>query len=105
MMNTGADRLRPSWTSLPPSLRAQIVNAIGGEFVTDDPAHGGFSASHAGVVTTTAGNAFVKACAADWHADSLRLLREEMRTLAQLPSSVAPRLLAAMDEAEGTALS
>lgn len=103
-MKAGADRLRPTWTTLPPSLRAQIVSAIGGDFVGDEPAHGGFSASYAGVVTTTAGNAFVKACAADWHADSLYFLREEMRTLAHLPSSVAPRLLAAMDDSVGTAL-
>lgn len=103
-MNTGADRLRPAWTALPPSLRAQIVRALGGDFVTDWPAHGGFSASYAGVVTTTAGHAFVKACGADWHADSLHFLREEMRTLVQLPSSVAPRLLAAFDDAAGAAL-
>ena len=103
-MNTGADRLRPAWTALPPSVRAQIVGAIGGDFVTDRPAHGGFSASYAGVVTTTAGHAFVMACGADWHADSLHFLREEMRTLVDLPSSVAPRLLAAFDDAAGAAL-
>lgn len=103
-MNTGADRLRPAWTALPPSVRAQIVGAIGGDFVTDQPAHGGFSASYAGVVTTTAGHAFVKACGADWHADSLHFLREEMRALVQLPSSVAPRLLATFDDAAGAAL-
>lgn len=72
--------------------------------MTDRPAHGGFSASYAGVVTTTAGHAFVKACGADWHADSLHFLREEMRTLVDLPSSVAPRLLAAFDDAAGAAL-
>lgn len=103
-MNTGADRLRPAWTALPPSVRVQIVGAIGGDFVTDRPAHGGFSVSYAGVVTTTAGHAFVKACGADWHADSLHFLREEMRTLVDLPSSVAPRLLAAFDDAAGAAL-
>lgn len=103
-MNAGADRLRPAWTRLPSSLRAQIVGAVGGDFVTDEPAHGGFSASYAGVVTTTAGRVFVKACAADWHTDSLHFLREEMRTLAHLPSIIAPRLLAAIDDATGTAL-
>lgn len=103
-MNPGADRLRPAWTTLPSSLRAQIVGAIGGDFVKDEPAHGGFSASYAGVVTTTAGRAFVKACAADWHTDSLHFLREEMRTLGHLPSTIAPRLLAAIDDAAGTAL-
>ncbi|WP_431694407.1 aminoglycoside phosphotransferase family protein [Microbacterium maritypicum] len=72
--------------------------------MTDRPAHGGFSASYAGIVTTTAGHAFVKACGADWHADSLHFLREEMRALVQLPSSVAPRLLATFDDAAGAAL-
>lgn len=103
-MNAGADRLRPAWASLPLPLRAQIVAVIGGDFVTDEPAHGGFSASYAGVVTTTTGHAFVKASAADWHADSLLFLREEMRTLAHLPTPIAPRLLAAVDDAVGAAL-
>ncbi|MFJ6531310.1 aminoglycoside phosphotransferase family protein [Microbacterium sp. NPDC091662] len=103
-MNAGADRLRPAWGTLPAALRTQIVAVIGGDFVGDEPAHGGFSASYAGVVTTTAGRGFVKACGADWHADSLHFLREEMHTLAHLPSSVAPRLLAAIDGAVGTAL-
>lgn len=103
-MNAGADRIRPAWTTLPSSLRAQIVGAIGGEFVKDEPAHGGFSASYAGVVTTTAGRVFVKACAADWHTNSLHFLREEMRTLGHLPSIIAPRLLAAIDDVTGTAL-
>ncbi|WP_347125808.1 aminoglycoside phosphotransferase family protein [Microbacterium sp. SY138] len=103
-MKPGADRLRPAWSALPASLRTQIVGVIGGDFVGDEPAHGGFSASYAGVVTTTAGHAFVKACGADWHADSLHFLREEMRTLAHLPPSVAPRLRGAIDDAVGTAL-
>lgn len=103
-MKAGADRLRPSWSTLPPSLRTQIVTVIGGDFLRDEPAHGGFSASYAGIVTTTAGRAFVKACAADWHADSLRFVREEARTLPHLPSSVAPRLLAGIDDSAGTAL-
>lgn len=103
-MNAGADRLRPAWTTLPESLRTRIVSAIGGDFVKDDAAHGGFSASYAGVVTTTAGRAFVKACAAGWHADSLHFLREEMRTLARLPSTIAPRLHVSIDDDEGAAI-
>lgn len=103
-MKTGADRLRPAWTALPLSLRTQIVTIIGGDFVKDEPAHGGFSASYAGVVTTTAGRAFVKAAAADWHVDSLHFLREETRTLAHLPATVGPRLLAGIDDAAGVAV-
>jgi len=103
-MNAGADRLRPAWTTLPESLRTRIVSAIGGDFVKDDATHGGFSASYAGVVTTTAGRAFVKACAAGWHADSLHFLREEMRTLARLPSTIAPRLHVSIDDDEGAAI-
>lgn len=104
MMTTGADRLRPDWRTLPPPLRTRIISAIGGDLVQDAPAHGGFSASYAGIITTTTGRAFVKACGADWHADSLRFLREETRTLSHLPTIIAPRLLAAIDDATGTAL-
>lgn len=103
-MTTGADRLRPDWHTLPMPLRSRIISAIGGDLVQDAPAHGGFSASYAGVVTTTTGRAFVKACGAHWHADSLHFLREEMRTLSQLPATIAPRLLAAIDDPTGTAL-
>lgn len=103
-MNAGADRLRPAWTTLPSLLRTRIIEAIGGTFVADAPAHGGFSAAYAGVVTTTTGRAFVKACAVDWHADSLHFLREEMSTLAQLPTTIAPRLRASIDDAAGAGL-
>lgn len=103
-MKAGADRLRPPWTSLPAALRTQILRAIGGEFVRGEPAHGGFSASYAGVLTTTSGRAFVKACAADGHADSLRFLRAELHTLSHLPEGIAPRLRAGIDDATGTAL-
>lgn len=103
-MSEGADRLRPDWSALPLLLRARIVDAIGGRFVGDLPAQSGFSASYAGVVTTTRGKAFVKACARDWHEDSLRLLRAEMRVLAMLPPLIAPGVLSAVDEPVGAAL-
>lgn len=103
-MTTGADRLRPDWHTLPLPLQTRIIAAIGGDLVQDAPAHGGFSASYAGVVTTTTGRAFVKACGAEWHTDSLHFLREEISTLSQLPTAIAPRLLAAIDDATGTAL-
>lgn len=103
-MTSGAERLRPAWRSLPQGIRTAVVDVIGGRFAADSPAHGGFSAGYAGVVTTTGGRAFVKACAADWHADSLRFLREEIRTLSLLPSTVGPRVLAAIDTEEGVAV-
>ncbi|MDF2561176.1 MAG: aminoglycoside phosphotransferase [Microbacterium sp.] len=103
-MSAGADRLRPEWTALPLVLRARIVDVIGGRFVRDDPAQSGFSASYAGVVTTTKGKAFVKACARDWHPDSLHFLRAEMQVLATLPPTVAPAVLGEVDETAGSAL-
>lgn len=103
-MRAGADRLRPPWTALPAPLRTRILDAIGGRFLHDIPAHGGFSAAYAGVVTTTTRRAFVKACATDWHEDSLRFLRTEMQTLAGLPTTIAPQLRASIDDATGSAL-
>jgi Ser/Thr protein kinase RdoA (MazF antagonist) len=103
-MSAGADRLRPEWTALPLVLRARILDAIGGRFVHDDPAQSGFSASYAGVVTTTRGKAFVKACARDWHPDSLHVLRAEMQVLATLPPTIAPAVLGEVDETAGAAL-
>lgn len=103
-MSAGADRLRPEWTALPLVLRARIVDVIGGRFVRDDPAQSGFSASYAGVVTTTKGKAFVKACARDWHPDSLHFLRAEMQVLATLPPTVAPAVRGEVDETAGAAL-
>lgn len=103
-MSAGADRLRPEWTALPLVLRARIVDVIGGRFVRDEPAQSGFSASYAGVVTTTKGKAFVKACARDWHPDSLHFLRAEMQVLATLPPTVAPAVLGEVDETAGSAL-
>ncbi|PRB65253.1 MULTISPECIES: aminoglycoside phosphotransferase family protein [unclassified Microbacterium] len=103
-MSAGADRLRPEWTALPLVLRARIVDRIGGRFVRDEPAQSGFSASYAGVVTTTKGKAFVKACARDWHPDSLHFLRAEMQVLATLPPTVAPAVLGEVDETAGSAL-
>lgn len=103
-MNAGADRLRPEWASLPVTVRTQIISAIGGQYVSDAPAHGGFSAAYAGVVSTTAGRAFVKACAAEWHADSQRFLRQEGLVLARLPDPLGPRMIAAIDSEDGVAL-
>ncbi|MEJ1087483.1 phosphotransferase [Microbacterium sp. Mu-80] len=80
-MTSGADRLRPPWSSLPSALRSRVVGAIGGRFVTDTPAHGGFSAGYAGTVHTTSGRAFVKAMPAAAHADSLALYRREAAVL------------------------
>lgn len=103
-MTSGADRLRPAWGSLPLPLRTRILEAIGGPFISDAPAHGGFSAGYAGIVTTAARSAFVKACAAEWHSDSLRFLREEIFTIALLPSSISPTVVAAIDTEAGAAL-
>lgn len=103
-MRVGADRLRPAWTTLPAALRERIVAGIGGRFISDSPAHGGFSAAYAGVVTTTTGRTFVKAAARDAHADSLHFLREEIRTVAQLPPTVGPRVHVSIDDTDGAAL-
>ncbi|MFD6818128.1 MULTISPECIES: phosphotransferase [Microbacterium] len=103
-MTAGADRLRPAWTSLPESLRAAALDVIGGEYISDAPAHGGFSATYAGTVVTTGGRAFVKAAGADWHADSVRLLRQEIVTLSTLPSGVAPRVLGTVQDDIGAVL-
>lgn len=103
-MIPGADRLRPEWASLPPAIRSAVIGAIGGRYVSDSPAHGGFSASYAGVVVTTVGRAFVKACGADWHADSLHFLREEIRTVSMLPPRLGPSVRAAVETDAGVAL-
>jgi len=103
-MTTGADRLRPEWGSLPLAIRSAVLEAIGGRFVSDAPAHGGFSASYAGVVETSTGRAFVKACAADWHGDSLHFIRQEMHTLGMLPASLGPRVVATIESDAGSAL-
>lgn len=103
-MNAGADRVRPDWSALPLILRARIVDVIGGRYIRDAPAQSGFSAAYAGVVTTTKGRAFVKACAQDWHVDSLHFLRSEMHVLAMMPPVIAPTVLGAIDEPSGAAL-
>lgn len=103
-MTSGADRLRPEWASLPGVIRSAVIRAIGGRFVSESPAHGGFSASYAGVVVTTVGRAFVKACAADWHADSLRFIREEIRAVAMLPPHLGPSVRMTIDTDAGAAL-
>lgn len=100
----GADRRRPDWWTLPEPLRAGILEVIGGSFVTDAPAHGGFGAGYAGVVTTSERRAFVKACAIDGHADSLLLLRQEIDIVALLPATIAPSILGTSDGAPGAAL-
>ena len=103
-MIPGADRLRPEWASLPPAIRSGVIGAIGGRFVSDSPAHGGFSASYAGVVVTTVGRAFVKACGADWHADSRHFLREEVRAVSMLPPHLGPSVHATIDTDAGVVL-
>lgn len=103
-MIPGADRLRPDWASLPSAIRSAVVGAIGGRFVSDSPAHGGFSASYAGVVVTTAGRAFVKACGADWHPDSLHFLREEITAVSMLPPPLGPQVRAMIDTDSGVGL-
>ena len=103
-MTSGADRLRPRWASVPSVIRASVVGAIGGRFVSDSPAQGGFSASYAGVVVTTSGRAFVKACGADWHADSLHFLRKEIRAVSMLAPPLGPSVLATIDTDAGAAL-
>ncbi|MDQ0645523.1 phosphotransferase [Microbacterium murale] len=103
-MRMGADRLRPSWASLPVELRTPILTSIGGDFVSDSPAHGGFSAGYAAVVRTTAGDAFVKAIASDSHADSRTVLRREIAVLRATMSSLAPSLVDPIDDDSGTAI-
>ena len=103
-MTSGADRLRPDWATLPLAIRSAVLGAIGGRFVSDSPAHGGFSASYAGVVETTSGRAFVKACASDWHTDSLHFIREEIRAVAMLPPHLGPTVIATFDREAGVAL-
>ena len=103
-MMQGADRLRPCWASLPAPFRDDIVALIGGAFVSDIPAHGGFSSAYAGTVTTTADRAFVKAAAADGHGDSLLFLAREAAVLAHLTTPLAPRLLGHLHGEHGTAV-
>ncbi|GAB3599263.1 phosphotransferase family protein [Microbacterium tumbae] len=100
----GADRFRPTWGSLPRRLRTSIVDAIGGEYVADAGAHGGFGAGYAGVVRTTAGAAFVKAIAPDAHADSRSFLRREAEVLRLAAPPTAPALIEVFDDDHGTAL-
>ncbi|WP_435744950.1 phosphotransferase [Microbacterium sp. PMB16] len=103
-MTSGADRLRPEWTTLPAALRESILDAIGGAFVADAPTHGGFGVGYAGIVTTTRRTVFVKACGADGHSDSLSLLRREIGVVKRIPSPVGPEVQAAIDHETGAAL-
>lgn len=103
-MKAGADRLRPNWSSLPASLRVKVESVLGGGCASDIPAHGGFSAGYAGIVRSAERAVFVKAIAADGHADSRTLLRRETRMLRAAPSDLAPRLLHDIDDEAGTAL-
>ncbi len=99
----GADRERPAWGSLPTVLRERILAEVGGSYVADEPAHGGFSAGYAGRVRTTAGDVFVKAVASDGHADSALFLRQEIAVLEALAPGIAPTLQAGIDDETGTA--
>ncbi|MFE6994678.1 phosphotransferase [Microbacterium sp. NPDC057659] len=103
-MKAGADRLRPDWSSLPPALRAQVETVLGGGHASDSPAHGGFSAGYAGIVRSADRAVFVKAIAADGHADSRTFLRREIRMLRAAPVGLAPRVLHDIDDDAGTAL-
>ncbi|MFC4137109.1 MULTISPECIES: phosphotransferase [unclassified Microbacterium] len=103
-MTAGADRLRPAWSSLPARLRGRIMDALGGEYVSDFPAHGGFSAGYAGILRSAEGEAFVKAVSADGHADSRTFLRRDIRMLRSAPTALAPRMLRDFDGDDGTAL-
>jgi hypothetical protein len=103
-MRAGADRLRPEWGSLPASLRARIADTLGGDIVIDSPAQGGFSAGYAGIVRTAHAEAFVKAIGATGHRDSRTFIRREIRALQAIPASLAPRVLASIDDEESTAL-
>lgn len=103
-MIIGADRLRPEWNTLPQALRASVLDAIGGTYVSDAPAHGGFGAGYAGIVTTSNRTVFVKACGADGHSDSLSLLRTEIGVVQLVPSTVGPEVHAALDDETGAAL-
>ena len=103
----GALRTRPSWQELPAALRERVSASIGGPCVGDRAAREGFSAGFAGRVRTTGGPVlvvFVKAIAADGHADSLGLYRAEAEALEALPPGIAPRLLAWIEIDEGVAL-
>ncbi|MBN7792551.1 aminoglycoside phosphotransferase family protein [Microbacterium esteraromaticum] len=103
-MQAGAQRARPAWSSLPAILRASVVDCIGGTYVDDVAAQGGFSAGYAGVVSTTKGRAFVKAAGPASHAVSLTLYRREGALLPSIPRSLAPRALAVIDGDDGFAL-
>ena len=102
-MRMGADRERPAWASLPSRLRSQTIAAIGGDYVSDEPSHGGFSAGYAGLVLTTSGRAFVKAVPGDGHPDSMLFLRREIDVLTLLPVGVGPHLHAHIDDESGVA--
>ena len=103
-MQKGAQRERPAWSSLPSALRARIAAAVGGSYVDDTPAHGGFSAGYAGVVRTTTARAFVKASSPGGHDDSLMLYRREAALLPRIPSGLAPGVIGVIDDADGFAL-
>ncbi|UGS27471.1 aminoglycoside phosphotransferase family protein [Microbacterium resistens] len=103
-MRMGAERLRPEWSALPEGLRARILAALGGAYVSDAPAHGGFSATYAGVVRTTGGVGFVKATGHGGHADSRDFLRQEIAVLTRTEVSTAPGLRAGIDDDVGIAL-
>lgn len=72
--------------------------------MSDRPAHGGFSAGYAGIVRSAERAVFVKAIAADGHADSRTFLRREIRMLRAAPVGLSPRVLHDIDDEDGTAL-
>ncbi len=97
---------RPRWNQLPPSIRAQVEQLIGGPVVRARNCPGGFSPGFASLLTRADGRlVFVKAMDADTWPGEAELHRTEARVGAALPSTIpAPRFLGTVDDGRWTAL-
>jgi aminoglycoside phosphotransferase (APT) family kinase protein len=100
-----ATAVRPSWTELPPAVRARIEQHVGDPVARAQVATGGFTRGFAALVTSCAGvECFVKAASMDATPIAATSYATEARVLASLPAGVpAPRLLWS-DETDGWVL-
>lgn len=90
-MTSTTSRRRPTWSALPPGVRAAIEERLGTR-VTGATSHdGGYSPGLASTLRTSDGNVFVKAVAAE-HEFSARAHRQEIERFTLLPAGLpAPR--------------
>lgn len=95
-----ASKKRPSWSSLPPSVRAEIERLVTGSVVNALSCPGGFSPGFASRLKLADGRrVFVKAMDVETWPSQATHYRTERQVAASLPNTVpAPRLLGSFDD-------